>query len=235
MLLVAGCSFLHNPHLTPLMFGTAAFDSRQVRNVSQSGAGNYYISQSIIENLDSHVDRVFVLFSGLSRIDIPLPRDLAFEVERFAHHVHLGRSVWFLSGGAAGFWNMDTAHSPDWIRTFLKKQYISHDWEYLANLSLSKVAGCLSLLEQRGINYVWGFTHDIYEDHTHEASFGGAVTRDNRLAYGLPWHRALRTFPYDYCREFGLLSEDDFHPSATGYAAWLDTVRDQVSTVWPNP
>lgn len=233
MLLVAGCSFVQNPHLVPLMFGDSVYCSRQICNVAQSGAGNHYISQSILENLDGRIDRVFVLFSGLSRIDVPLPQDLEFEIENFVHRARLGRSIWFLSGGAAGFWNMDTAGAPSWIRTYLKKQFISHDWEYLANLSLGHVAGCLAVLDSRKIEYIWGFIHDIYQDHTYESSLGGAISRDNQMAYNLPWERSLQVQPYDFCRQFNLLSEDGFHPSPNGYRFWYDTVRDQFKTIWP--
>lgn len=237
MLLISGCSFVDNPHFLPLAWGIDVYAPDRTRSVARSGAGNQYIARSIMENLtvtyttserenqQARVDRVFVLWSGLSRIDVPLPLDQEFEIEEFWHRQRINRTTWYLSGGAEGLWNMNTTGSPEFIRQYLKRQYMTYDWEYLATHSLSHVVGCLAMLEAQGIDYRFGFIHDIFQDHSDEPSLGGAVSRENPMVALIPWHRCLSSSPYDFCRSRGMLSEDNFHPSPEGYQAWIEDIR----------
>jgi hypothetical protein len=51
------------------------FDCEQVTNLAVSGAGNKYIAESVMSHIVENpgVDYVFVIWSGLNRVDIPLP------------------------------------------------------------------------------------------------------------------------------------------------------------------
>lgn len=239
MLLISGCSFIDNPYFLSCAWDDDVYMPDRTIILARSGAGNQYIARSVMENLcsstplsehqaqapSSRVDRVFVLWSGLARLDIPLPLEQEFEIQDYWHRKRINRSVWYLSGGAEGLWNMDSTGSPEFIKQFLRKQYMTFDWEYLATHSLSYVVGCLNVLESRGIDYRFGFIYDIFQDHSDEPSLGGAVSRDNPMVALIPWHRCLPSSPYDFCRLRGLLSEDNFHPSEQGYRAWIQEIR----------
>jgi hypothetical protein len=70
-ILVSGCSFANNTAWT-----TAIWPNSTVNNVARSGASNNYISDSIINNIDlkNKPDFVFILWSGLNKLDISLPK-----------------------------------------------------------------------------------------------------------------------------------------------------------------
>jgi hypothetical protein len=228
MLLISGCSFIENHHFPLLAWGDDVYFDHLAKMRARSGAGNQYIARTILENLVQDVDRVFVLWSGLCRIDITLPMAINHQVQGFWHHHHTYKCTWFNSGGFQGFWNMDTQPVPMWIKKYLRNQYLAMDWEYLATNSFTHVVGCLNTLEARGINYSFGFIADPFVDHSHEPSLGGGIDRNNPLINLINWDKCLPTYPYDYCREHGLLSEDRFHPSEQGYRAWIDSIKHRL-------
>jgi len=70
-ILVSGCSYTENAKWVDELF-------TNVINYGKSGAGNTYISNSIIYNIDllNPPSYVFILFSGVNRIDLSVPKTL---------------------------------------------------------------------------------------------------------------------------------------------------------------
>ena len=70
--LVSGCSFTgtenQSTHWTSMLFGGV-----NVMNMAKGGAGNRYIASSVLSNIDlgNKPQYVFILWSGIRRIDIP--------------------------------------------------------------------------------------------------------------------------------------------------------------------
>lgn len=227
MLLLAGCSYVNDPacHLTG--FGSMAHDYQRCRILSRNGAGNYYISHSILSHLHLGPTEVFVLFSGLSRIDISLPKVMESTID-FSHVSREEDCIWLHSGGWAGTWTLDRKRDSDQIGSrYFAGQYLALDWTYLNQQSLMRVIGCLNILESLRIPYTWGFIYDIYQPYTDEhTSFGGAVSKDEPLLKLLPWHRCVPSTPYEYCRDRSLMSEDGFHPSQSGWQDWFHSLED---------
>jgi hypothetical protein len=226
MLLLAGCSYVNDPdcHLTG--FGVMAHDFHRCRIISRSGAGNYYIAHSILSHLDQlDVSEVFVLWSGLSRIDIPGPLAQAQQLQ--TSHINLEEDcAWIHSGGWAGTWTLDQKKSPNTLGDYFRLQYSALDWDFINQQSLMRIAGCLNTLEVRKIPYRWGFIYDIYQDHSNETSLSGAVKADEPLLKMLPWDKFVGPAPYDYCLSQNLLSEDRFHPTREGWRVWFENLGD---------
>lgn len=229
MLLIAGCSFVDNEDFPTVTFGPGVFMDQHARHLGRGGAGNHYIAQSVLDNLHD-ADRVFILWSGLHRIDVSLPKSLRDDLGTY-DHVHETRDeLWFHSGGFAGSWHSHSRHHyPDWLYQYIQAQYKSMDWQYLTHRSLSAIASCLAVLEMREIPYAFGFIYDIHRDYsdTHSA-LGTPVDITDPVYQLVPWHRCLKTTPLEFCTEHGLLQDDGFHPTREGYRQWWDTVRDQV-------
>ncbi len=229
MLLIAGCSFADNSDFPTVAFGPDVYDERCVMQLGRGGAGNYYIAQSILDNLHL-ADRVFVLWSGLHRIDVSIPKSARATLGTYDHMHETRDELWFHSGGFAGSWHGYSRYNyPEWIYQYLQAQYKSLDWQYLNHRSLSTVASCLAVLELQKIPYAFGFIYDIHRDYTDtQGSLGSPVDINDPVYKMIPWHRCLRSSPLEFCAERNLLQPDNFHPTREGYRQWWDTVRDQV-------
>lgn len=69
-ILVAGCSYTESHEWPGLLFAPA---THQVTNVGLSGAGNSFIANSVMSNLHPRPDFVFILWSGINRMDFRTP------------------------------------------------------------------------------------------------------------------------------------------------------------------
>lgn len=107
-LLISGCSFTERLPWPKLLFPTQTF---KIHNHAKAGAGNAYITNSIMQNLDCKPDFVFVLLSGINRIDMRVPNTEIFNDWDGYRSVELGNSKFFLSGHAV---------DPDrgWVRAY---------------------------------------------------------------------------------------------------------------------
>ena len=105
MLLFAGCSYTDNPYFPKIAFGPAVYRPNHCKILARGGAGNAFIAQSILDNLTPEVDKVFVLWSGLSRIDIPVPKQMEYQFDTYEHRSSTNDAVWLHSGGFGGSWH----------------------------------------------------------------------------------------------------------------------------------
>jgi hypothetical protein len=242
MILLAGCSFVDNPDLPAAIFGNDAYNKKKVKIVGQGGSGNGWISRGILENLDN-VSSVFVLWSGLSRIDIEIPVEMIDNVQPYysdkntpMHYTKGHESVWFHSGGWDGTWcNWTRTKYADYLYNFMKSQYKPLNWEHLNNKSLLAIAGCLNTLEAKGIEYRFGFIYNIFKDYSGlQGSLSGAVDKNNPLLNLINWDKSVSNMPYEYCLENNLLSSDNFHPSTKGYRTWWNSIKHEVPFINEN-
>jgi hypothetical protein len=104
---VSGCSFTHGASWVNNLF-----ENSTVINRAQSGAGNRYISDSIVLNIDlkNKPDFVFALFSGINRVDTVLPHSDIVKTAVLrgdkgsnilgCNSAVIGSSVYIFSGGS---------------------------------------------------------------------------------------------------------------------------------------
>ena len=99
-ILLGGCSYTENA-----LWPSVIFDNCDIVNFGKSGAGNTYISNTITSNIDPEnpPDYVFVLWSGINRIDIRFPNHFAIEDAITRSSVPMSgttdSSCWLFSGG----------------------------------------------------------------------------------------------------------------------------------------
>lgn len=97
-IVVSGCSYTEDAVWPKLLFPDS-----EIANLGKSGAGNRYISESIIRSLDPDdlPNLVFALFSGINRSDVVLPASpgaAALAID-YKYHARVGESIYFFSGG----------------------------------------------------------------------------------------------------------------------------------------
>ena len=226
MLLLAGCSFVNDPdcHLTG--FGSLAHDYHSCRIVSRSGAGNAYIASSILDNLTNDITEVFVLWSGLSRIDLALPKCRVDSIGNFSHKNLEQHELWIHSGGWGGSWTIEQKKLPSWLCQYLENMYHPQDWNMINRRSLQCVIGCLNTLEARNIPYRWNFIYDIFQDYSNNSSLGPAMEPNDPLVQLIPPDSRLTSTPYEFCKHRNLLKPDNFHPTQTGWQEWFNSLDD---------
>jgi hypothetical protein len=165
------------------------FGPHKILNLAKSGAGNNYISNSILYNLDYKPDFVFVLWSGINRIDLRVPAsplyNLATENNSSYAKAQIGESLYFMGGydhnpergWLAGYQNIK---SPDWpeIKSL-------SDWFGLPDeIKQECLAHDISLSTKGGKENILSFAHqyfltqcmDNYKDYRSEVSFQHIAT-----------------------------------------------------------
>ena len=210
------------------------FDSEQVTNLAVSGSGNKYIAESvmshIVENPD--VDHVFVNWTGLNRIDIPLPLGIKPEYKD-AGAIHRTTS-------ASRYWTNHTAPFRDRNTNIsieerlIRLMYQEKGYTSVKNQALIHMINLQDFLKVRQVPYLFCFMYDYGNsdfDHNHltgeaktEAfSNLGSVDRDNPFLRQLDRSCVLEPAGIDWAlrqpMEFQVM-KDAIHLTEEGYRAW---------------
>lgn len=233
MLLLAGCSYTDNPYFPRAAFGDNVYGYKYAKILARGGAGNAFIAQSILDNLKPDVDKVFVLWTGFSRIDISLPKQMEYQLDVYDQTSPTNDAIWFHSGGFGGSWHSQPRYPyARWIYDYVNAQYKPMDWNYFATRNLTAIAGCLNTLDRLGIQYKFGFIYDIFQDYSDgHTALSGPVSKDHPLLRLIPWEHCLSSSPYEFCKDQNLLDPTEstpFHPSEQGYQKWWDSVKQEV-------
>lgn len=225
MVLISGCSFLQ-PKLLDNILNSRRI---QTKNVACSGAGNRYIADSIIDHYDDSIDSVYVFFSGLHRVDITIPKDLAdIYIDNYKFHSTLKDTTYIFSGGMVGTWQGQETETD--IKNLFKDQYKTFNLNYLAENSLLNVAKCLNFLKSKNIKYKWSFIYDIFCNYENE-SFGhstGHVTKDFHALKHIDWDNYIDLTMYEFGRNHNLLSDDKWHLTGKGCNQYFLKILDQL-------
>jgi hypothetical protein len=233
MLLFAGCSYTDNPYFPRIAFGENVYRHTHCKILARGGVGNTFIARSILDNLIPEVDKVFVLWSGFSRIDISVPRHMEYQFDPYEVRSLTNDASWLHSGGFGGSWHSRSRYRyAQWIYDCIAAQYKPMDWNYLATQNLVAISGCLNTLDKLGIKYKFGFIYDIFQDYSDDnTSLSGPVSRTHPLLRLIPWEHCLSSSPFEFCRDRGLLDSTEptpFHPSQIGYQEWWNSVKHEV-------
>lgn len=225
MVLISGCSFLQPKILDTILQARRI----QTKNVACSGAGNRYIADSIMDHYDSTIDTVYVFFSGLHRVDITIPKDLAeIIIDDYKFHSTLKNTTYLFSGGQAGTWSGEETESE--IKELFKSQYKTFNLNYLAENSLLEVAKCLNFLESKKIKYKWSFIYDIfhnYENDKAEHSLGH-IDKDFHALRHINWDHYIDLTMYEFGIDNGYISDDEFHLTGKGCNQYFLKILDQL-------
>lgn len=225
-ILLSGCSYLANSILSELLSNRG----HRVCSLAAPAAGNHYISDSIIKSYNSSIDYVFVMFSGLWRLDYQIPIEIGdLIIGDYRYSKNIDNSKYIFSGGLLGSWrhaNLDST-----VHSYFDNQYRSVDVDYLSENSLVDVINCINFLEQQQVCYNWSFIYDIYQDYPNQPSLGH-VDRSNPIMDKINWQNYINDTPYEYAKLHNLLSEDFFHLTDLGYDRYFKSIlpKLQIST-----
>lgn len=195
-------------------------------NMARSGAGNEYIAHSVIETCAIHnIDYVFVLWSGVSRIDLSFGNDIIGNVnENLDHCTNINNRNWMHCGGLLG--SHSSLSKKNIVGQYIKTQHIETDSEYLTNISLYNVLITQAYLESRNIKYDFGWIYNPHIeynlDDNKEVANELTLCKKSKLYDVIDWDKFLPSYPYNWCKENKMLDDDNFHPSLNGLHTWLN-------------
>lgn len=229
-LLIAGCSFATDLKI----YFRDRLPGWEITTLASAAAGNKFIADSVVlATKQRRYDLVYVSWSGLSRYDVPVENIKLFDDWMARGRIH---DQPYVFTGGIGSW--DYHQHPFATELFLGyHKYVDHEQLYYNSLlEIIKTQGYL-----RSLNVDFCFATMINQfqadpGHFMEQTSEYGVTRYPTLA---PLVKAIDFSDfvfgdnnkgiYETCRDLGMISEDNFHPSAAGYAYWVDQVIKQLT------
>ena len=141
-------------------------------NLSASGFGNRYITARLFEYInDTGVpDYVYLQYTGLSRIDIPL--DIKVTVPNYDFQKKTNRRNWVASGGRVGSWM-----KCDMLKRFFTYMYDITSDEYQYDLALHEIFTGIELCKTLNIKYNWSSYYDYTNPPNNFTKIDGAIAK----------------------------------------------------------
>ena len=242
-LLISGCSFSRWPDCpggTNICWPRYLSSEHQVTCLAEAGAGNQYISHSIIDEIlhdRNGYDCVLVMWSGITRLDLLTSLDdphweKLFDQYGFCRRMH-GNLGYLFSGGRMGTWYKNPiAH-----RMFDSLYRVSSDLS-LATVNLMEIIKLQSFLKNLGIPYRF-MSYVNYWSHEPQISpngdFGVLAHSDlSELIASIdfdPWiFTEGKNGIYEMARDMQSFEEDGFHPSTPVHQRWAELVDQRLIT-----
>jgi hypothetical protein len=218
--LVSGCSYTYNYQGTGGHWPDNLFAPNNVVNLSRSGAGNLYISMSIMDWIKQNKkpDFVFILWSGYRRIDVCIPSDSS--INGINNYGTLENSRLLFSGGQWNSW----VNNP--MSEYFLNQYNTNNQKYLLDQSSIAIMNCHNFLKSQNIKYKFAFIYDIFKDHCeNEPSLGALVKKSQSYLKFLDWNNFIDFPPFEYGIKYNLLQEDGFHLTDYGMNEWASKIK----------
>jgi hypothetical protein len=219
------------------------FDSEQVTDLAVVGSGNKFIAESVMSHImeNKGVDHILVNWSGLNRIDIPLPRKLRMEHNRSAagaEHRHTSSSRYWTNSTAP--WR-DKDAKLDIEERLLRMMYQEKGYASVKNQALISMINLQDFLKVREIPYLFCFMYDYANkdfDHNHltgeantEAfSTLGSVDGSHPVLAELDRRFCLEPSGLDWALRQPIQSKimkDTIHLTNEGYHAWAREMMKQ--------
>ena len=209
--LLIGCSNGINLHLC----FEHIFGSRNITwtNLSMSGMGNRYITARLFEYIEDVgiPDYVYLQYTGLSRIDIPLDNKVI--VPDYFFQKKTNRRNWVASGGRNGTWR-----NCDMLKRFFAYMYdISSDTcQY--DLSLQEIFSGIELCKRLKISYNWSSYYDYTNPPNQTTKIDGHL---NKMPNYIDMSNHIGEFPLNLAYELGETPKDEVHYSETVNTKYL--------------
>lgn len=241
-LVVTGCSFTETlyrgwsditcQHVSPANFV----------NVAKSGAGNFYIADSLIQTLsasdfDPVETLVLVMWTGVTRKDLIvsdeyrsiMPPDHSNAVTKNGIH-------YVLSGGQVGSWQADSSTGIEYrwlIRPLFEPLYRSSDNKTLGHETLSNIVRTRTFLESHGYNYKFMSYVNYWSGNagilSRNLDFSLTVHCEgnpllNQLGDQWIWASPNKDCFFEYAKNRKLLNDDEFHPNQEAHQLFADNI-----------
>jgi hypothetical protein len=241
--LISGCSFTENfIHFDPMHWTYDAFPTNdyEITNVARGGAGNNYIASSILSNIDlnNKPDYVFVLWSGIRRIDMPFPSgtsDAKFKNYPFCavnnecssvDYFFTGQNIAMLEGGTRRHFDVKLGIFEEIADIY----YTNENSDKFCNqLSLSAISSVTNFLDNHNINYNFSFIYGIHNRYLDRQPSLGLIDTKNKQYAHINWDRYIDIPPFDYGIKHNLISDDRFHLTDNGMRQWARLIKKEIN------
>lgn len=231
-LVVGGCSFTHDySNKTWPRFLIDCMPTAKLHDLSYPGAGNEYISQSMIQylnckNLNPKTTLVLIMWSGLTRKDITVSKQ-CYDIVPNSSKFEICNDYWVFSGGILGAWRQLTMPVSGILKPLFDNFYKIVDNHSLAKNTLMHMIHAKEFLENQGFSYkfmsyvnYWKFgTHEVGDPGHEDFSLTYYAANDpllDSLGNQWIWTDKDQNCLYEYACAHNELKEDKFHPTLLG-------------------
>lgn len=195
-------------------------------NCSYGGAGNAYISNRCIEFvLDNPVDYVYLQFSGLNRIDLPLANDEMNVDHGFRSRLSKNHE-WLASGGYTG----------SWLRHPFSERLFSYFYSTNSDtpsyfFNILEIFKCVSFLRDKHINFNWTSYYDYCSPPSINCYKDGMIKENHlRSLYDTIDKNNFIMPPLNYILSNGLKTEQDqIHYPYESTIQWITNFKKQFN------
>jgi hypothetical protein len=223
--LLVGCSFVQGLDLA------VNNDCANYRVIGRSGSGNQALAARVLyECSREKFNRVIVIWSGVNRIDIPIPLEVHDTFPKDDHgdpcykfYTLLDPVVWYHSGGFCLSGTSEKCPSP--VRSFFKQQYLGATPRYLADLTLGAIITTQGFLQKQGIPHDMTWIYDVDRSDLGERNEPGCgqLDRTSPLHTLVDWNRfSQHQTIFEHCQANGQLMNDGFHPKSSYLMSYLN-------------
>jgi hypothetical protein len=221
--LIIGCSFCSSlpwDHYTNKINWNLHPD---IRVAAAPGSGNESIAARLLYECSiKKYDQVFVLWSGINRIDVSVSKNLKAVIGDCRFSIELGSTVWYHSGGISGLWTNDREQYPDVIRELIKNQYLEADSSYLSDRTFRSIITAQSFLSNQNISYKMAFAYDIYKRYFRQESFFGQADLTSPMYKLIDWNQIqTQNTLYEWAISDPTRMSDIIHPSRDAMREWI--------------
>ena len=217
--LIAGCSYVHK-----LKFAEQ-INQDQYSIHGSGGAGNQAIAARVIYEVSQQkFDQVIVLWSGINRLDMPVPLPLHQTFEYNFVDV-VGNTAWYHSGGIGCSGQSEQA--PRTVKQYFDILYLGADQDYFSELTLRSILSVQTLLKTQSIPYKMCFIYDIHNSRTsqHEVSHG-MLSKTSPIYSQIDWSAFGAEPPWEWAIAQNRLDHTEYYPTRDAFFDWF---REQMN------
>ena len=212
--LIAGCSYVHK-----LKF-VKQINQNQYSIQGSGGAGNQAIAARVIHELSrQQFDQVIVLWSGINRLDMPVPLPLHQTFDYNFVDV-VGNIAWYHSGGIGC--SGQSLESPRTVKQYFDTLYVGADQDYLSELTLHSILSVQALLTAQNIPYKMCFIYDVHNSRPgqHEASHG-TLSKTSPMYSQIDWSAFGAEPPWEWAMTKSKLDHTGYYPTNDAFFEWF--------------
>ena len=195
----------------------------RIVNLSKPGVGNRYITARLFEYVNNNElpDYVYLQYSGLSRIDIPLDKKVV--VPDYVYQTRTATANWVASGGINGSWN-----SCEMLKRFFAYMYpINKNQDKdIYSLSLNEIFSGIELCKTLGLKYNWSTYYDYTSPPNDKTKIDGFVA-------GIPDYidqsNHIKEHPLNLAYTLNKIPKDAIHYESSVGEAYLERNRDKFN------
>jgi hypothetical protein len=226
-ILTSGCSFTYNAWPKFL-------EGHQVTNIGFPGGGNKYIADSIIHELSqNHYDLVLVMWTGLTRLDLPVTKNIKL-FDDYPHGHEIGPVNYIFSGGLVGSW---TSHPIS--KLLFENIHKIMEVDDLMLMSLLEIIKLQGILKGKNLNYYfmsyvnyWKSPDEWIDDRYHKGidSYPILVPTIKEIDFD-QWIflNNCKDGVFELAKNMNQFQEDNWHPNDVVNKLWAEKILEYVN------